>query len=65
MEISEFINRAGSDCLRLGDNNEMMVVENFGVISEGEFRINTHGILIICTEGMAQFDYDGCQIQQH
>ena len=63
MEISEFINRVGSDCLRLGDNNEMMVVENFGVISEGEFRINTHGILIICMEGMAQFDYDGCQIQ--
>lgn len=62
MEISEFINRVGSDCLRLGDNNEMMVVENFGVIPEGEFRINTHGILIICMEGMAQFDYDGCQI---
>ena len=63
MEIQDLKPRSGSDTLRLGDSDELVVMENFGSLPQGEIRLNNHGILIICTEGIAQFDYDGMQIQ--
>ena len=63
MEIQDLKPRSGSDTLRLGDSDELVVMENFGSLPQGEIRLNSHGLIVICTEGMAQFDYDGMQIQ--
>ena len=57
--------RNGSDTLRLGDSDELVVMENFGSLPKSEIRLDSHGLLVICTEGMAQFDYDGQLIQLH
>ena len=62
MEIKNLIPREGNDTLRIGDSNDLVVMENFGSLPKGELRLNNHGIIVICTEGMAQFDYDGQQI---
>ena len=65
MEIQDLKPRGGSDTLRLGDSDELVVMENFGSLPQGEIRLENHGLVVICTEGIAQFDYDGQQIQLH
>ena len=55
--------RSGSDTLRLGDSDELVVMENFGSLPQGELSLDNHGLIVICTGGMAQFDYEGQQIQ--
>ena len=65
MEIQDLKPRSGSDTLRLGDSDELVVMENFGSLPQGEIRLDNHGLIVICTDGMAQFDYDGQQIQLH
>ena len=65
MEIQNLKPRSGSDTLRLGDSDELVVMENFGSLPQSEIRLENHGIVVICTEGIAQFDYDGQQIQLH
>ena len=40
-------------------------MENFGSLPKSEIRLDSHGLLVICTEVMAQFDYDGQLIQLH
>ena len=65
MEIQNLKPRSGSDTLRLGDSDELVVMENFGSLPQGEIRLENHGLVVICTEGIAQFDYDGQQIQLH
>ena len=57
--------RNGSDTLRLGDSEELVVMENFGSLPKSEISLDSHGLIVICTEGMAQFDYDGQLIQLH
>ena len=57
--------RNGSDTLRLGDSDELVVMENFGSLPKSEISLDSHGLIVICTEGMAQFDYDGQLIQLH
>lgn len=63
MEIKSLLPRRGKDCLRLDDGDELVIVENFGALSQSDFRITDHCLIIICIAGMAQFDYDGHQIQ--
>ena len=63
MEVKKLIPRSGSDTIRLGDSDELVVMENFGSLPKGELSLDSHGLVVICTEGMAQFDYDGQQIQ--
>ena len=65
MEIKNLIPRKGNDTLRIGDSDELVVMENFGSLPKGELRLNNQGLIVICTEGMAQFDYDGQQIRLH
>ena len=65
MEIKDLIPRRGTDTLRIGDSDELVVMENFGSLPKGELRLNNQGLIVICTEGMAQFDYDGQQIKLH
>ena len=63
MEIQDLKPRSGSDTLRIDDSDELVVMENFGMLPKGKLRLNDQGLIVICTEGMAQFDYDGQQIQ--
>ena len=65
MDIKNLTPREGSDTLRIGDSDELVVMENFGHLPKGELSLQDHGLLVICTDGMAQFDYDGQQIQLH
>ena len=65
MEIQNLKPRSGFDTIRLSDSDELVVMENFGSLPQGEIRLEDHGIVVICTDGMAQFDYDGQQIQLH
>ena len=63
MEIKNLKPRSGFDTLRMGDSDELVVMENFGSLPQGELSVDSHGLIAICTVGMAQFDYDGQQIQ--
>ena len=63
MEIQDLKPRSGSDTLRIGDSDELVVMENFGALPKGQLRLNDQGLIVICTDGMAQFDYDGQQIR--
>ena len=63
MEIKTLIPRGGDDTLRIGDSDDLVVMENFGALPKGKLRLNNQGLIVICTEGMAQFDYDGLQIR--
>ena len=65
MDIKDLIPRVGKDTMRIDDSNELVVMENFGALPKGRLRLNDHGLIVICTEGRAQFDYDGQQIQLH
>ena len=65
MEIQNLKPRSGSDTIRLGESDELVVMENFGSLPQGEISLDSHGIVVICTGGIAQFDYDGQQIQLH
>ena len=63
MDIKDLMPRDGADTLRIGNDDNLVVMENFGHLPKGNLRLNNHGIIVICTAGMAQFDYDGQQIQ--
>ena len=65
MKIQDLKPRSGFDTLRLGDSDELVVMENFGSLPKGELSLDRHGLIVICTEGIAQFDYDGQQIRLH
>ena len=61
--------RRGDDTLRIDDSDDFVVMENTtalsedGVLPEDGVYIENHGVIVICTEGMAQFEYDGKTIQ--
>ena len=65
MEIQNLKPRSGFDTIRLGDSDELVVMENFGSLPKGELSLDGHGLIVICTEGIAQFNYDGQQIRLH
>ena len=65
MEIQNLKPRSGFDTIRLSDSDELVVMENFGSLPKGELSLDGHGLIVICTEGIAQFDYDGQQIRLH
>jgi AraC-like DNA-binding protein len=63
MEIKDLKPRTGADCLRIADSDELVVMENFRGMPAGRVRPMDHGIIMICTAGAAQFEYDGQTIQ--
>ena len=69
MKIKSLKPRRGDDTLRLDESDDLVVMENVGELSEGDslaedgVYVENHAIIILCTEGMAQFDYDGQTIQ--
>ena len=63
MDIQNLKPRTGSDTYRIGDSDDLVVIENLGTIPLGSVCLQNHGVLIFCTEGRAQFEYDGNVIQ--
>ena len=63
MDVKLLNPRRGDDCLRIDDSDDLVVMENIGSIPDGEVCANHHGIVFICTEGRAQFEYDGMVVQ--
>jgi AraC-like DNA-binding protein len=63
MEIFDFKPRKGAGTLRIGDSDELVLAEGFASIPAGKVKPMDHGIVIICTAGAAQFEYDGQTIQ--
>ena len=69
METIPLKPRRGDGTLRIDDSDDLVVIEGISELSEtksmpesGVYAEN-HAIIIICTEGMAQFEYDGQTIQ--
>ena len=63
MEIKKLTPRRGDDTLRIDDSDDLVVMENLGTMPEGKACLENHGLLVICTDGMAQFEYDGAVTQ--
>ena len=69
MEIKALKPRRGEGALRIDDSDDLVVIENFeplpknGALPESGVYIENHGVVIICTEGMAQFEYEGQVVQ--
>ncbi len=69
MEIKSLEPRRGEGALRIDDSDDFVVIENFeplpknGALPESGVYIENHGVIIICTEGMAQFEYEGQVVQ--
>ena len=63
MDIQNLKPRTGSDTYRIGDSDDLVVMENLGTIPLGSVCLQNHGVFIFCTEGRAQFEYDGNVIQ--
>ena len=63
MDVQDLKPRKGDDTYRIGDSDDLVVMENGGPIPSGVVRLQEHGIILICTEGRAQFEYDGAVIQ--
>ena len=67
MEIVSLKPRRGDETLRIDD--DLVVIENMDGLPEGVSLpesgvcIEHHALIIICTEGMAQFEYEGQTIQ--
>ncbi len=63
MDIQDLKPRRGDDTYRIGDSDDLVVMENIGAVPSGAVCLQEHGIFFICTEGRAQFEYDGIVIQ--
>ena len=53
----------GDGTYRIGDSDDLVVMENIGTVPSGAICLQEQGIFVICTEGRAQFEYDGAVIQ--
>ncbi|MBQ3744363.1 MAG: helix-turn-helix domain-containing protein [Prevotella sp.] len=71
MEIKPLLPRRGEGTLRIDDSDDLVVIEKVGSmpeggsLPEGGIYAENHAVIIICTEGMAQFEYEGQTIQLH
>jgi AraC-like DNA-binding protein len=63
MDIQDLKPRKGDDTYRIGDSDDLVVMENIGAVPSGVVCLQNHGIIIFCTEGRAQFEYDGTVVQ--
>ena len=63
MDIKDLKPRNGAGSLRIADSDELVVMEHFGGVPAGRVRPLDHGLVIICTAGVAQFEYDGHTVQ--
>ena len=63
MDIKNLIPRRGDDTYRVGDSDELVLMENIGTVPSGVVCLQNHGVLFFITEGRAQLEYDGHVVQ--
>lgn len=63
MDIKDLTPRRGNDTYRVGDSDELVVMENIGTVPSGVVCLQNHGVLFFITEGRAQLEYDGHVVQ--
>ena len=63
MDIQDLKPRRGDDTYRIGDSDELVVMENIGSVPSGVICLQNHGVLFFITEGRAQLEYDGHVVQ--
>ena len=63
MDIQDLKPRRGDDTYRIGDSDELVVMENIGTVPSGVVCLQNHGVLFFITEGRAQLEYDGHVVQ--
>lgn len=63
MEILNLKPQQGEGVYRIGDNEDLVVIEHVCQVPSGKVRSTEYGIIILCTEGRAQFNYDGEMVQ--
>ena len=65
MDIKPLKPRRGDGTLRIDDSDDLVVIENIDALPKGNSMpesgvyIENHGVIIICTDGMAQFEQTG------
>ena len=65
MELVPLKPRRGEGTFRIDDSDDFVVIESLGqfpsngLFPESGVYIENHGVIVICTEGMAQFEHDG------
>ena len=63
MDIQNLKPRWGKDTYRIGDSDDLVVMESMDSVPSGSICLQDHGILIFCTAGQTQFEYDGTVVQ--
>ena len=63
MEMENLKPRQGKDTYRIGDSDDLVLMENTSRISFDKICLQEHGIIIFCVAGKIRFDYDGTEIQ--
>ena len=63
MDIQDLRPRRGDDTYRIGDSDELVVMENIGTVPSGVVCLQNHGVIFFITEGRAQLEYDGHVVQ--
>jgi AraC-like DNA-binding protein len=65
MEPKSYKPRHGKDIYRLGDSDDLVLMDHFEVLPSKAIRLLDHGVVFICTKGIAQLDYDGKRVEIH
>ena len=63
MDLQDLKPRKGDDTYRIGDSDDLVLMENIGAVPSGGVCLQNHGIIFFCTEGRAQFEYDGTVVR--
>lgn len=63
MDIKDLKPRKGAGCLRIGDSDDLVLMDHFNGLPAGKLKPLDHGIVVICTAGVAQFVYGGQTFQ--
>ena len=59
MDIPSLSPRRGKGTMRVGDSDDLVLMEHIAALPKGAVKLVTHGIWLLCTEGRAQVDYAG------
>ena len=63
MELENPKPRQGHGTYRIGDSDDLVLVENVTWIPSDKICLQDHGIIILCVAGKIRFEYDGTEIQ--
>lgn len=63
MDIIDLKPAKGTGWLRIGESDDIVISEHFSGLPAQKVKPLDHGIVVVCTSGMAQFVYDGLTVQ--